>query len=137
MFDDSRVGDINRYGPGEEPESEGTVRHAGFTLEEYEFAAMDSAQTHNFGFNEAVSFMVDCRTQDEIDRFWKALSAVPEAEQCGWLKDKFGVSWQVVPSRMDEMMSEGTDEQLDRVTQAFLQMGKFDLAELEKAYQGS
>jgi predicted 3-demethylubiquinone-9 3-methyltransferase (glyoxalase superfamily) len=107
-----------------------------FTLEGQWFAAMDSARTHNFKFNEAISLMVNCDTHDEIDYYWEKLSAVPEAEQCGWLKDKFGVSWQVVPTDMDEMMRDGTPEQIGRVTQAVLKMKKFDLAELRKAYEG-
>lgn len=98
---------------------------------------MDSAQAHGFGFNEAISFMVDCNNQVEIDHYFDSLSADPSAEQCGWLKDKFGLSWQIVPAAMDEMLNKGTQEQVDRVTQAFMQMKKFDLAELEKAYQGS
>ena len=97
---------------------------------------MDSARDHGFSFNEAISFMVGCDNQEEIDYYWDRLSAVPEAEQCGWLKDKFGVSWQVVPSVLDQMLTKGTPEQIARVTQAFLPMKKFDLAELEKAYEG-
>lgn len=80
--------------------------------------------------------MVTCDTQQEIDHYWGALTAVPEAEQCGWLKDKFGLSWQVVPSAMDEMLSNGTKDQIERVTNAFLEMTKFDLAELNRAYEG-
>lgn len=137
VFPNSKVGDIDRYGKGEEPDKEGTVRHAGFSLNGYQFAAMDSAREHNFGFNEAISIMVHCEDQKEIDRCWDALTAVPESEQCGWLKDKFGVSWQVVPTYLNEMMANGTQEQIDRVTQAFLPMKKFDLAELQKAYEGS
>lgn len=137
VFDNASVGPIDRYGPGEEPDKEGTVRHAGFTLEGNQFAAMDSALAHEFSFNEAISFIVECDSQEEIDHYWNSLTAVPEAEQCGWLKDKFGLSWQVSPSRLDEMMREGTEKQLDRVTKAFLQMKKFDLAELAKAYAGS
>ena len=82
---------------GEGPDAEGTIKHAAFTLAGLEFAAMDSARAR-LRFNEAISFMVSCETQDEIDFFWERLSAVPEAEQCGWLKDRFGVSWQVRPS---------------------------------------
>ena len=80
--------------------------------------------------------MVNCEDQDEIDHFWNGLSAVPESEQCGWLKDQYGVSWQIVPKRMDEMLENGSEEQIKRVTEAFLKMKKFDLAELEKAYKG-
>jgi predicted 3-demethylubiquinone-9 3-methyltransferase (glyoxalase superfamily) len=137
VFPNSKVGDIDRYGKGEEPDQEGTVRHAGFSLDGYQFAAMDSAREHNFGFNEAISIMVHCENQKEIDRYWDALTAAPESEQCGWLKDKFGVSWQILPTSLDEMMANGTQEQIDRVTQAFLPMKKFDLAELQKAYEGT
>ena len=136
VFPNSKVGDIDRYGKGEEADQEGTVRHAEFSLNGYQFAAMDSAREHDFGFNEAISIMVYCEDQEEIDRYWDALTAVPESEQCGWLKDKFGVSWQILPTSLDEMMTNGTQEQIDRVTQAFLPMKKFDLAELQKAYEG-
>ncbi|MEA2461720.1 MAG: hypothetical protein QOH90_1897 [Actinomycetota bacterium] len=136
VFPGSRVDHVQRYGEGEEPEQPGTIRHLYFALDTYKFAAMDSARDHRFGFNEAISFIVGCDTQDEIDHFWDKLSAVPESEQCGWLKDKFGVSWQVVPNQLDEFLSRGTEAQVGRVTQAFLQMKKFDIAELEKAYEG-
>lgn len=96
---------------------------------------MDSARAHDSGFNEAISLIVSCDTQTEIDHYWEALSAVPESEQCGWLKDKYGLSWQVVPSKMEEMMSNGSKEQIARVTESFLKMTKFDIAELEKAYK--
>ena len=137
VFDGSEVHHIDRYGPDEEPDREGTVRHAAFTLDGNALAAMDSAQAHNFSFNEAISLMVECQSQEEIDYFWEHLSAVPEAEQCGWLKDNFGVSWQITPARLDELMASANEDQMARVTQAFLQMRKFDIAELEKAYQGS
>jgi predicted 3-demethylubiquinone-9 3-methyltransferase (glyoxalase superfamily) len=88
-----------------------------------------------FKFNESISFMVPCQTQDEIDYYWQKLSAVPSAEQCGWLKDKFGLSWQIVPAVLDTLMS-GTPEQTARVTQAFLKMKKFNIATLEGAYEG-
>jgi predicted 3-demethylubiquinone-9 3-methyltransferase (glyoxalase superfamily) len=94
-----------------------------------------SAGPH-FKFNEAVSFMIRCQTQEEIDYYWAKLSAVPQAEQCGWLKDKFGLSWQVTATAMDEMLSKGTPEQVARVTQAFLKMKKFDIATLQRAYDG-
>ena len=136
VFKDSKTGLISQYGKGQEPDKEGTVTFADFMLEGQWFAAMDSAHEHNFAFNEAISFLVACDTQEEIDYYWKRLSAVPEAEQCGWLKDKFGVSWQISSTALSEMLTNGTREQIDRVTQAFLPMKKFDLAELEKAYEG-
>jgi predicted 3-demethylubiquinone-9 3-methyltransferase (glyoxalase superfamily) len=136
IFKDSLLGSLQRYGAGQEPDQEGTVMYADFMLAGQWFAAMDSAQKHEFGFNEAISFIVNCETQAEIDYYWDRLSAVPEAEQCGWLKDRFGLSWQVAPTAMDEMMQSGTREQIARVTEAFLQMKKFDLAELQKAYEG-
>jgi predicted 3-demethylubiquinone-9 3-methyltransferase (glyoxalase superfamily) len=136
VFHDSKVDTLLRYGPGEAPDQEGTVKFATFTLEGEDFNAMDSAYEHAFAFNEAISLMVYCETQAEIDYYWDKLSAVPEAEQCGWLKDKYGVSWQIVPTGMDEMMGSGDGETLRRVTEAFLQMKKFNLAELERAYKG-
>jgi predicted 3-demethylubiquinone-9 3-methyltransferase (glyoxalase superfamily) len=136
VFPDSKVGDIVRYPAGMEGEKEGTVMHGAVTLANQEFFIMDSGQKHEFNFNEAVSFMVNCKDQAEIDYYWEKLSAVPEAEQCGWLKDKYGVSWQVVPIDMDKMMKKGTPEQIARLTKAFLQMKKFNLAELERAYEG-
>jgi len=98
---------------------------------------MDSARMHNFSFNDAISFMVHCETQAEIDYYWEKLSAVPEAEQCGWLKDKFGFSWQIVPNIMDEMLLSGDKKKIARVTEAFLKMKKFDLAILKQAYEGN
>jgi predicted 3-demethylubiquinone-9 3-methyltransferase (glyoxalase superfamily) len=97
---------------------------------------MDSGHVHDFGFNEAVSLMVACESQEEIDFYWDRLSAVPESEQCGWLKDRFGVSWQITPTALDRFLSQGTEEQVARVTQAFMQMKKFDVAELRRAYEG-
>ncbi|PAV27647.1 hypothetical protein CIL05_20800 [Virgibacillus profundi] len=135
IFSNSRQGHIAHYPGGMEPDKEGTVMFSDFSLLNQWFVAMDSAYEHNFNFNEAISFMVYCDTQAEIDHYWDKLSAVPEAEQCGWLKDKFGVSWQIVPREMDEMMT-GTPEQIDRVNKATLKMKKLDLAELQKAYKG-
>jgi predicted 3-demethylubiquinone-9 3-methyltransferase (glyoxalase superfamily) len=97
---------------------------------------MDSARSHDFTFNEAISFMVHCDTQKEVDHYWEKLSAVPEAEQCGWLKDSYGLSWQIVPTAMDRMLRNGDTQSTARVTEAFLKMKKFDIAELEKAYKG-
>jgi predicted 3-demethylubiquinone-9 3-methyltransferase (glyoxalase superfamily) len=135
IFDNARVGDILRYSKGEEPDKEGTVKHAAFMLEGQEFAVMDSARVHNFAFNEAISFMVHCETQKEIDYYWGKLSTYPEAEQCGWLKDKYGLSWQIVPNLMDEMLKDNDKNKIARVTEAFLQMKKLDIAKLKKAYE--
>jgi predicted 3-demethylubiquinone-9 3-methyltransferase (glyoxalase superfamily) len=135
VFKNAKQGTIFRYGEGQEPDQEGTIMFSDFMLEGQWFAAMDSAHQHNFEFNEAISFIVTCDTQNEIDTYWEKLSAVPEAEQCGWLKDRFGLSWQIVPTAMNEMMSKGTGEQVDRVTQAFLPMKKLDIAQLKKAYE--
>jgi predicted 3-demethylubiquinone-9 3-methyltransferase (glyoxalase superfamily) len=135
VFSDSGIDAIHRYGRGG-IDPEGSIKHAQFRLNGEAFMAMDSALEHDFGFTEAISFIVRCETQDEIDYFWKALSAVPEAEQCGWLKDKFGVSWQVVPSVLPDMLMDPDREKIERVTDAFLQMKKFDIAALQKAYEG-
>ncbi len=136
VFHNAQTFFLTRYGKGEEPDKEGTVKYVAFTLEGMEFGAMDSAREHHFAFNEAISFLVPCETQAEIDYYWERLSADPQAEQCGWLKDKFGLSWQVSPTAIGEMMQNGTREQVDRITQAFLPMKKFDIATLQKAYEG-
>ncbi len=103
VFKNAKQGLIARYPKGMEPDKEGTIMFSDFMLESQWFTAMDSAHEHKFNFNEAISFMVYCDTQEEIDYYWERLSAVPEAEQCGWLKDKYGISWQIVPSEMDQM----------------------------------
>jgi len=97
---------------------------------------MDSAYAHNFAFNEAISFIVHCMTQEEIDYYWGKLSVDPNAEQCGWLKDQYGLSWQIVPAVMEEMLQDKDGERLARVTEAFLRMKKFDIVVLLKAYRG-
>ena len=127
---------LARYGKGEDPDKEGTVRYAHFSLPGHEFGAMDSARDHKFAFNEAISFVVPCDTQEEIDYFWGKLSAEPKAEQCGWLKDKYGLSWQITPAVMQELLG-GTDKKrIERLTQAFLKMKKFDIAALKRAAAG-
>jgi len=126
---------LARYGKGEEPDKEGTVRYAHFTLFDQEFGAMDSAREHKFAFNEAISFIVPCDTQEEIDYYWGKLSADPKSEQCGWLKDKYGLSWQIVPTAMNELMKDKDEKKLARVTEAFLKMKKFDIAKLKEAYE--
>lgn len=136
VFKNSKMGSLFHYGPNQVPDQEGTVMFADFVLENSWFAAMDSAREPSSMFNEAVSLMVNCDTQQEIDYYWEKLSAVPEAEQCGWLKDQFGLSWQISSTALDRMMNDKDTERIDRVTQAFLKMKKFDLAELERAYRG-
>ncbi len=136
-FPNSKIGELRRHGPGADPDSENSVQFAAFTLDGFHLAAIDSAHEHNFSFNEAVSLIVSCEGQDEIDYYWERMSAVPEAEQCGWLKDRFGVSWQIVPRKMDEMIRTADDETVRRVTQSFLPMKKLDLAALETAYAGT
>ncbi len=126
-----------RYGAGEAPDTEGKVKYAVFKLRGQEFGAMESAHDHKFAFNEAVSLLVPCENQEEIDYFWSKLSAVSEAEQCGWLKDAYGVSWQVWPTALGRMMNTGTPEQVAAVTQAFMSMKKFDIAKLEEVYQAA
>jgi predicted 3-demethylubiquinone-9 3-methyltransferase (glyoxalase superfamily) len=139
--DGARIGEtkadvLARYGKGEEPDKEGTVRYAHFSLLSQEFGAMDSAREHKFAFNEAISFIVPCDTQEEIDYFWGKLSADPKAEQCGWLKDKYGLSWQIAPAAMQELLAGDDKKRVERVTQAFLKMKKFDIGELKRAAAG-
>jgi predicted 3-demethylubiquinone-9 3-methyltransferase (glyoxalase superfamily) len=136
-FENSGIGGIVRYGPGEEPNPAGTVKHAAFSLEGQEFAAMDSALDHDFAFNEAVSFLRLCETQTEIDRFWAVLTSGGGREgPCGWLKDRFGVSWQIAPTRLQEMLRDPHKDKVERVTDAFLKMTKLDIDGLEKAFRG-
>jgi predicted 3-demethylubiquinone-9 3-methyltransferase (glyoxalase superfamily) len=135
-FKNTKRGITARYLKGMEPDKEGTMMFTDFMLENQWFAAMDSAHTHNFAFNEAISFMVYCDTQKDVDYYWGKLSAVPEAEVCGWLKDNYGLSWQIVPIILDEMMASGTKEQVARVTQALLKMKKLDIEGLQQAYEG-
>lgn len=96
---------------------------------------MDSGPEHNFTFNEAISFM-RCDTQKELDYYWERLYADRRAEQCGWLKDKYGLSWQIVPTVMDEMLQDKDTKKIARVTDALLKMKKFDIARLQAVYEG-
>lgn len=136
IFPNSKVEMVVPY-EKDDGDTEGFIKHSRFTLNGQNFMAMDSSGPHEFIFNEAFSFIVNCESQEEIDQYWNQLSAVPEAEQCGWLKDEFGVSWQIVPTAMNEMMSKGTPEQINRLTQAFMPMKKFDIAKLKAAYEGN
>ena len=135
-FDGSRIGAISRHGaqPGAH---EGTVSYGEFELAGQPFIAMDgSDEAHGFTFNEAISLQVACRNQAEVDRYWTALSAVPDAERCGWLKDRFGVSWQIVPDVLPKLLAGSDQEGSQRAMQAMLQMKKLDVAELQAAYEG-
>jgi predicted 3-demethylubiquinone-9 3-methyltransferase (glyoxalase superfamily) len=137
VFSDAKVGDLFRYSAGQEPDREGTVAYGPFTLAGQDFAAMDSAQAHEFGFNEAISFIVNCKDQAEVDYFWEKLSAVPESEQCGWLMDQFGVSWQIVPTVLGELLADPDQARSDRAMEAMLEMKKLDIAGLQAAADAS
>lgn len=138
LFPQSRLESIDRYAAGEGPDAEGTVRHAVFSLGGQEVRIMDSAHDHRFTFTEAISLQVLCDTQAEIDRLWDGLAegGDPEAQRCGWLKDRFGVSWQIVPRVLSTMLGDADRGKASRVTDAFLQMKKFDIATLERAFEG-
>jgi predicted 3-demethylubiquinone-9 3-methyltransferase (glyoxalase superfamily) len=136
VFDDSHAGRSVPRPADMAPDREGTMMYSDFRLGDTWFAAMDSARPHGFGFNEAISFIVSCRNQAEIDRYWAKLSSVPASEVCGWCKDRYGLSWQVAPIAMDEVMASGDQATIDRVVQALLPMHKVDLAKLEAAAAG-
>lgn len=132
LFAGSAIIGVARY-DGSGPDAAGTVMHAQFTLGGETFMAFDSAGQHDFGFGEAVSLAVLCDDQAEIDRLWAALSAVPEAEACGWIKDRYGVSWQITPTGADEMLGGPDRARADRAMAAYLTMKKPDIAALEAA----
>jgi predicted 3-demethylubiquinone-9 3-methyltransferase (glyoxalase superfamily) len=137
LFDDSKIENVMRYEAGEDPDKEGTIKHASFQLAGQYFAAMDSAHEHEFTFTEAISLMVYCDDQAEIDKYWNALSAVPEAEQCGWLKDKFGVSWQITPKILDEWLADPNPAKARATMKVMLSQHKLDIAELQRAHDES
>ncbi len=130
VFEDSDIAGILKYEKGEN-DNEDYIKHSQFRLRKGVFMAMDSSFPHGFTFNEAISFVVECETQDRIDYFWDKLSDGGEEGQCGWLKDKFGVSWQVIPTILDKLMSDPSRS--DRVIKAFLQMKKFEIDKLVNA----
>jgi predicted 3-demethylubiquinone-9 3-methyltransferase (glyoxalase superfamily) len=136
VFPDSREGRRVTYPEGSSPDRPGTTMFSDFRLDQTWFAAMDSAHPHGFGFNEAMSFIVTCRDQGELDRLWAQLSSDPASEQCGWCKDRFGVSWQVTAKVLADAMGSGDPAVVDRVTRAFLPMKKLDVATLEAAVRG-
>ncbi len=127
IFENSNVEFISRYGEGEASNQKAKINYALFKISGYNFAAMDNGYDADFNFNESFSIIINCENQKEIDYFWDKLSAVQEAEQCGWVKDKFGVSWQIIPSNMNEFLNSSDKEKTKRVTEAFLKMKKFDL----------
>jgi predicted 3-demethylubiquinone-9 3-methyltransferase (glyoxalase superfamily) len=132
IFKHSKVTGISRYGEAG-PGPKGTVMTATFELEGQEFMALNGGP--EFKFTEAISFFVNCETQEEVDELWEKLSAGGEKGPCGWLKDKYGVSWQIVPTALGEMLSDPDPEKSKRVTQAMLQMKKLDINTLRRAYE--
>lgn len=136
IFKNSAVHGVSKQPAGGQ-EPEGHVAHGQFTLEGQTFMIMESvAMEHKFEFNEAISIIVNCDTQEEIDYYWQSLIAGGGMESnCGWLKDKFGVSWQVNPTELDRMLKDRDKEKVDRVTKAFLRMKKFNLAKLREAFE--
>lgn len=140
VFKNAHIGRINHYtDEGKEIHGmpEGTVMTIEFVLEDQAFLALNGGP--HFKFNEAISFIVYCDTQEEIDYYWNNLKTGGDekAQQCGWLKDKFGVSWQITPTILDDMMMDNDKEKVRRVTRAMLQMKKLDIAELQKAFEES
>jgi predicted 3-demethylubiquinone-9 3-methyltransferase (glyoxalase superfamily) len=131
IFKNSKLGNVTRYGDVG-PGPKGTVMTIAFQLDGQEFIALNGGP--EFVFTEAVSFVVNCETQDEIDYFWEKLSAGGRQIQCGWLKDKYGLSWQIFPTRLSTMLQDRDPETTNRVMQAVLQMVKPDITRLEQAY---
>lgn len=136
IFTHAQKGEISYYKPGEAADPAAKINYGELHLDGLDLVMMDHGYNGEADFNEAISFMVLCDDQAEIDYYWDRLSFDPEAEQCGWLKDRFGVSWQIVPRGMNDYL-QGPSDAVARVTQAFLAMKKFDLAALEAAYNGT
>jgi predicted 3-demethylubiquinone-9 3-methyltransferase (glyoxalase superfamily) len=133
IFKDSEIVNVMHYGEAG-PRPAGMVMTATFRLQGQEFTALNGGP--EFKFNESISFLVNCESQEEVDEFWERLSEGGEQGPCGWLKDKFGVSWQIVPTVLDEMLQDEDADKADRVMKAMLQMRKIDIAGLEAAYNG-
>ena len=137
IFKDSTIEQTSYYGnEGQDihGKSAGMVMSVTFTLQGQKFMALNGGP--DFTFNEAISFIVHCDTQEEVDYYWEKLSANPSAEQCGWLKDQFGVSWQVVPRQLSSLLSDADTEKSQRAMKAMLQMKKLNIAELQQAFDG-
>lgn len=135
IFKDGSIKDVAEYGEGQAEAPEAKVSHARFEILDMELLAADNGMSVAYEFNEAFSLMVLCVTQAEIDYYWEKLSDDPEAEQCGWLKDQFGVSWQIVPAHFNDLLAKGTAKQHQAVIDAFLPMKKFDIVHLEKVWE--
>ena len=135
LFKNSSIDSVERYVAGER-NVEGAVKHGEFSLSGQRFIAMDGGNDHPFTFTEAQSLLVDCKTQEEVDEFWKKLSEGGQESQCAWLKDKYGLSWQIVPTVLIEMLQDKDPEKAKRVMEAMLQMTKIDIATLKQAYEG-
>ena len=136
IFPDSSIGTVFPYGPNKAPDQEDALAYSDFKLAGKTFVAMESAQDHKFQFDEAFSFVVDCKNQQEIDEYWHALSADPEAGICGWTKDKFGFSWQIVPEGINRFFSMENKSAAERAMNALLEMKKIDVHRLEEAFNG-
>jgi len=130
IFPNSRIVGVARYGEAG-PRAAGTVMTVDFELEGQRFVALNGGP--DFTFNEAISFQVGCKDQDEVDRYWSALSEGGEEGPCGWLKDRFGVSWQIIPDRLPELLEDPDREKSRRVMAAMLEMKKIEVDELERA----
>lgn len=135
IFKNSSVGNFFRYTDSELPDKAGSVKYVPFELEHIAFGAMDSAHKHKFSFSEATSFLINCTDQAEIDYYWERLSADTNAEQCGWLKDKYGVSWQVAPEDIEKYFK-GSKEKLAKLYDVLFEMKKIDIEALDRAYNG-
>jgi predicted 3-demethylubiquinone-9 3-methyltransferase (glyoxalase superfamily) len=133
IFKNSKTISLSRYGDAG-PGPEGSVMVAKFQLDGQDFIALNGGPT--FTFSPAISFVVNCKTQEEVDEYWEKLSAGGATNQCGWLTDKFGLSWQIVPTALGEMMADKDPERSNRVMKAMLQMTKIDIAALQRAYHG-
>ena len=131
IFKNAKVGSINRWGEGG-PGPKGTVMSTTFQLDGQEFMALNGGP--HFTFSPAISFFVNCQTQEEVDELWERLSAGGEKLHCGWLKDKYGVSWQIIPTALGEMLQDKDPEKSKRVMQAMLKMNKIDIGTLMQAY---
>jgi predicted 3-demethylubiquinone-9 3-methyltransferase (glyoxalase superfamily) len=132
IFKNSKLGSISRYGEGS-PGQPGKVMSATFQLAGQEFMALNGGP--EFTFSPAISFFVNCETQEEVDEYWERLSEGGEKQNCGWLKDKFGVSWQIIPTVLGKLLGDKDAQKSQRVMQAMLKMYKIDIKELQMAYE--